>query len=152
MVWQDRFDLGVRVTWFSDERAGEYETTSLPGAGTFLLGAATSDPDGNLFVILIEAGDGAPETAREAFLVAFDGDAAERNRRPLDTSREGLNIVRWGTTESQQNHVTMRWSGGHVGVMLARTMLRSGDGLNHQGGIALVYDASTLQVSASERV
>jgi len=35
---------------------------------------------------------------------------------------------------------------GMVGAVLARTMTRGGDNLNHQGAIAIVLDASTLEV------
>merc|ERR1719203_2585636 len=42
----------------------------------------------------------------------------------------------------------MAWNtnSGLIGVVLSRTMTRGNDGLNHQGAIALVLDAATLDV------
>lgn len=47
------------------------------------------------------------------------------------------------------NVASMAVTGGQVGLMIGRTMHRSSDGLNHQGGIAVVFDADTLQVRSN---
>ena len=38
----------------------------------------------------------------------------------------------------------MRLANGQLGIMVARRLHRGGDGLQHQSGVALVYQADTL--------
>ena len=42
----------------------------------------------------------------------------------------------------------MAYSGGKLGLMLARRILRREDGLQHQSGSAFVFDAETLAMDA----
>lgn len=45
-----------------------------------------------------------------------------------------------------ESGASLAWdeAGGTIACAIARTMTRAGDGLNHQGGIAIVVNASTL--------
>ena len=109
-----------------------------------VLAAATSDPDGNLYVLHIQPGNGTPNDVRQAWLIKSDADGNELTRATVDTSREGLNMTIFGSHQDADNHGTLKWSNGKLGLMLTRTMTQSDDGLNHQGGIAAVFDADTL--------
>ena len=63
----------------------------------------------------------------------------------LDTSPNdgGLNVHSYFTAGA-----SMAWdvARSELGVVLSRTMAKSSDGLNHQGAIAVTFDASTLEV------
>ena len=109
-----------------------------------VLAAATSDDDGNIYVLHIETGSGKPNDVREAWLIKSDADGQEIHRGEVDTSREGLNMVIFGGHQSADNHGTLKWSNGRLGLMLTRTMTQASDGLNHQGGIAAVFDDASL--------
>ncbi len=110
-----------------------------------VLAAAASDPDGNLYVLHIEAGNGKPNDVREAWLIKSDPEGNELHRAEVDTSREGLNMTIFGSHQDADNHGTLKWASGRLGLMLTRTMTQAGDGLNHQGGIAAVFDDDTLE-------
>ena len=47
-----------------------------------------------------------------------------------------------------ESGASLAWdeAGGTIACAIARTMTRAGDGLNHQGGIAIVLNASTLEL------
>jgi hypothetical protein len=65
--------------------------------------------------------------------------------RTLDTSTSGLNMYSFFSSGG-----AMEWDVRHatnvLGLMLPRTMLQGGDGLNHQGCIAVTFDPATLEV------
>ncbi len=146
VVWQDKRDGEVWVTWLSDSEPSRHRTApiaSVEGGGV-VLAAATSDPEGALYYLLIQEGDGRPFEARRTWLVATEPDGSERQREELDATAEGLNMVEFGWLQEARFHAVLRWSDGNLGLMLARTMTQSGDGLNHQGGIAAVFHAGTL--------
>jgi hypothetical protein len=44
---------------------------------------------------------------------------------------------------------SMSYSKGNLALMFARTMNKSSDGLNHQGGIAVVFDANNLEIKSN---
>ena len=63
---------------------------------------------------------------------------------PLDTSAVGLNVISFNGT--LPNVASLEYLNGRLGLILGRKMHKSGDGLNHQGAIGVVFDASTLAV------
>lgn len=139
VVWQDTANLTVSVTWFG---AGLQtpNTVALANERKELLGAACCAPDGTLYYLTFEAGSGVQDgRARTMGVYRAGADGKPLASGKLDTSAAGLNAVSFG------DYVTsMAWSDGRIGVMCGRTMHRSADGLNHQGGIAFVLDAGTL--------
>ena len=145
VVWQDRATGVPQVTWLSDTDPGEHSTSPLPSIDGTVMAAAGSDEEGDIFLLLIQEGSGVPNDPRDAWLVRCGPDGVESLRRPLDTGPEGLNMVTFGTRQATSNQAALKWSDGVLAIMLARQMTQSGDGLNHQGGIALSYDAQTLE-------
>ncbi|MDP6943261.1 MAG: hypothetical protein QF464_03855, partial [Myxococcota bacterium] len=110
-----------------------------------VLVAAASDDAGNLYALHIQSGSGVPDDVRAAWLIKCDAEGQEVTRRQVDATEEGLDVVEFGGHQDADNHATLKWSAGRLGLMLARTMTQSADGLNHQGGIAVVFDAETLE-------
>ncbi len=115
------------------------------GVAAEVLAAATSDAAGNIYMLHIQAGSGVPNDVRVAWLIKSNAEGQELHRRELDTSKDGLNMASFGDLTNADNHATLQWSAGRLGLMLTRTMTQSGDGLNHQGGIAVVFDDETLE-------
>lgn len=89
----------------------------------------------------MQPGSGAPNTPRHATLTKAGPTGAALATVALDTSNfgNGLNIAQFTGWVATMKHLN-----GKVAVMIGRIMLQSGDGLNHQGGIALVYNGTTL--------
>src|SRR5262249_39910848 len=65
------------------------------------------------------------------------------NTTSLDTTVNGLNMVEFFKVAS------LKYLNGKIALMLGRIMTQTPDGLNHQGGIAVVFDAATLGVDAN---
>jgi hypothetical protein len=64
----------------------------------------------------------------------------------LETRRSGLNVVAEGP-QAYVGHASLTFSEGRLALLLARTMHQADDGLNHQGGIAAIFDARTLALT-----
>jgi hypothetical protein len=111
------------------------------------LAAATQDGKGNIYYLSIEKGDGAKRNrARKVRVYKVRPAGKLVKKRSLDASKKGLNIISFGSRYNLPDVASMRYSQGKLGLMIGRTMLRSADGLNHQGGIALVLDAASLKL------
>lgn len=142
ILWQDEKTADVYASRISDGFT-VHRQQKLQSVAGHELAAATADDAGNLYYILVEKsqGSGMPSTRRVA---AFKTDAAGKmaKRATLDASAKGLNITGFG-----DNYLcSLAYSNGRLGLILSRTMHRSSDGLNHQGAIAVVLDATTLAV------
>lgn len=61
----------------------------------------------------------------------------------FDTQRNGINVYEYFASGS-----SLAWNTNtnSLGWMLSRTMVQSGDGNNHQSCIAVILDASTLDI------
>jgi hypothetical protein len=144
VVWQsqatDGDDKGqIYVTWFGADPTSPDNTVALQQSGD-VLAAAASDDAGAIYTLTIQGGDGAPDNARTTTLTRIDTDGTT-TPATVDASPAGLNIVRF---DALTGSAAMRVANGQIAVMIGRTMSRTGDGLNHQGGIIRVFDAATL--------
>ena len=130
VIWQGKADA-VYLTWV-DADLGGHETLSLPSLAKGILMAGTSDDEGNVYYLLVQASKKAASDPLPTVLHKVNSDATPVTSAELDSSREGLNIFnpdgRWGGS--------MRWHKGTLALILPRRMHRSGDGLRHQGAIA----------------
>ena len=157
-VWQDYSSWVYWVSWFDDDLTS-FRTIELPRVRhDEQLAAATSDHDGNIYYLSIQAGDGTGgssgyEQARNAALYKVSSSGQQINRTVIDTSPEGLNVAAFDNEPDILNGpvrmysgADLEYSGGVLGLIFSRTMHRASDGLNHQGAIAVVFDAETLEV------
>ncbi len=145
MVWQDKEDASIQVTWLGSELSSQ-ETLDLPFSADADLAAATADGDGNLYYLMIQRGsgvnNGGADIARIATLYKVSATGQELLRKTLDTSSAGLNMVSFGDS----NVASLKYLNGKLGLMIGRQTHRTDDGLNHQGGIAVVFDANNLEL------
>lgn len=160
VVWQSRDNGAVYVTWFGSDPA-TFETKTLPTLPFSVLAAATSDPAGTLYTFMIQAGNGAcPRKDREATppvcnndvtragaLIKSDANGNELKRSSPDMGPTGLDVVEFGRIVSTRWVADMQYSNGLLGMIFGRVTHMSSDGLNHQGGVAAVFDANTLELS-----
>ncbi|OQW88961.1 MAG: hypothetical protein BWK78_08075 [Thiotrichaceae bacterium IS1] len=142
IVWQDKDDASIQVTWLGNELNSQ-ETVELPYSSDIDLVAATSDETDNFYYLTIQRGEGTTDnTARTATFYKVNAAGQELLRKTLDTSSTGLNMVTFGNS----NVASLKYLNGKLGLIVGRQMHRSDDGLNHQGAIAVVFDANTLEM------
>jgi hypothetical protein len=109
------------------------------------LAAATADGDGNIYYLTIQQGSGTDtgtDIARTATLYKYNSTGQALAQQTLDTSKEGLNIVTFGSS----NSASLQYLEGKLGLIVSRQMHKANDGLNHQGAIAVVFDSNSLNV------
>jgi len=145
VVWQDQSSHNVYMTWFSLDLLSSEKIEIYNGRD--ILMAAAADGVGQLVLIMVSevrpaAGD-QPTTATAIKVSSSSGQ--EIARRSLDTNKQfpGLDIHEFSTSGAS---IAWNTNTGMLGLVLARTMTQSSDGLNHQGAIAIVIEASSLSV------
>ncbi len=107
-----------------------------------VLAAAANDAVGNIYVMRIGTGKG---DARPVRLQKFSPEGRLLVEKLHDSSKQALNLYAYSDGIVKAPAVTsMAYADGTLGVILSRTMHKSGDGLNHQGAIAVTFDAATL--------
>lgn len=135
LVWQnsDRSQifssvLGVDLKTISTTslKLGEYEN---------LLAAVTTMDGTNYYLALNDLG-GSPTGN------LYRSKLGDKNlfAQPLDMARNEMNIY-----SQSGGYADLEFSRDTLLLMIARKMHASGDGLNHQGGIAVKFDAKSLQ-------
>ncbi len=143
VLWQSGETDAIHVTWVDAALQAPTTHTLTSTAGVQLAGG-TSDDLGNVYYLTVQR---APADRAEGFEVAatlhrarHDGEDAAA--QPLDVSAKGLNIYRFH--EGPLRSASVRFHKGNLGVILPRQMHMSGDGLRHQGAIALTFRAKDL--------
>ena len=136
MVWQDQ---KTKVIYISRFAAGfkSQKNTRLANPQKAELLAATNDAAGNFYYATYRGPKGNTSVA------LYKANAAGRlmTTKRYDTSKKGMNIY------SFRNYmVSLKHTRGKLALMIGRTMHKSGDGLNHQGGIAVIFDANNLNL------
>jgi hypothetical protein len=137
VLWQDKAE--VKVTWV-DAALGEPRTSALKSLPAAALVCGAADARGNLYYLMVETAAG--DSVKAAmYLAAPDGKPIKE--APVDTTQGGWNIYSYGG----------RWVGSMAiakdsgCLIIPRTMHMSGDGLRHQGAIAVTFppDLSRFQ-------
>ena len=137
VIWQDAGTHTIYLTRFSSDLQNA-STISLATERPGRLLAACADPSGNLYYLLAREQDD-PEILE---LAKTDAHGKLLARFVPDASKNGLNIFHM---KAPRVAADLQWSKGQLGMMLMRTMHKSADGLNHQGGIAVIFDAASLK-------
>ena len=143
VVWQDQSTMGVFYTEFNSD--GTFSRTiNLPNDASDNLLSATSNGTGDIIYGLGATGGAAGGVAPTSVrLIRYDLDAESVTiNQSLNTSTNGsdaINVWQIGGFPTK-----LYWSGNRLGMNILRTYALGGDGLNHQGGWAVMYDADTL--------
>jgi len=144
VIWQDQQLFTVHATWLGlDMRSAETQTI-YSGTDAHLVAVAFSGDDE---LILLLVGRTRPTDKRQSVEVKVAKIQCMTGQtlatKALDSSKSGLNVHAFSSPGA-----SMVWNSqtGMVGVVLARTMTQASDGLNHQGAIAFVLDAASLEI------
>ncbi|CAE7430262.1 nup98 [Symbiodinium natans] len=143
VVWQDFTNEAVKLTWLAADFLSS-QTVQLSALSSTIFVGAVGDGTGNVVLLLGAAGSPTDKTATSsAEVVKYDAAGNEVLRAALPSGKSDLNIYAFSSSGA-----SLAWDtgSGTIAVSLARTMTKASDGLNHQGGIAFVLDASTLQI------
>lgn len=136
MIWQDQKNKNIYVSRFAVGFKNQ-KNIRLPTPQKAELLAAANDAAGNLYYITYRGSKG--NTGIALYKTNALGRLIKTKR--YDTSKKGLNIY------SFRNYmVSLKHAKGKLALMIGRTMHKSGDGLNHQGGIAVIFDANNLKL------
>lgn len=145
VLWQDRASGAIYVTWV-DAGFGHHETIRLKGMPDGILAAGTTDPWGNVYYLEIQKSsrdrDEAVALRANLHRAGPDGKPLAEGRVDMSKAKGAFNVYayggRWGGS--------MAYHQGSLGLILPRTMHRGGDGLRHQGAIAVVLSAHSPSV------
>lgn len=139
LVWQDEESNAIQLTKFGKDFKSE-STIKLPNSNGSQLAAATIDKDGNIYYLVVE--DRSEKSGTDVVTLYKTSKTGSFIKKSMpDVSKSGLNIYHFGNYMAD-----LEYSDGKLGLFIARTMFKSSDGLNHQGGIAVVFDANSLLV------
>jgi len=143
VVWEDFENQAVKLTWLAADFLSS-ETLELVSLSSLLLVCAAGDDQGDVVLFLGSEGAPSDKTATSsAEVVKFNAAGTELLRKSLPTSAQEMNVYAFSSSGAS---IAWDTDSGTIGVSLARTMTRASDGLNHQGGIAFILDASTLEM------
>lgn len=148
VIWQAPANGKLYVSWFA-KNFDSIRTTLLPHDEKAALASATSDGKGTLFYVMIAETSKVPAGTRDVRLYRTDRDGSKHQVKAQDAKKNdggGLNVWKFGTAKNMDNDSALQYSDGKLGMILARRMHLSDDGLNHQGAIAVVFDAEKLTV------
>jgi hypothetical protein len=138
ITWQDKTSKNIYITTLSPDLLTSKTVQALVPVKTNLL-AAANDENGNFYIVVFTESN---EPAND-FITLCKVDKAGKlllQKKP-GSPKNVLDIYRI------ENYAgTMVYSKGTLGLFMGRRMTKSSDGLNHQGGIGVVFDATTLDV------
>jgi hypothetical protein len=140
MVWQDKEDKTIWLSRFAEDLKSQ-TSIQFPNSKGAVLVAATNDNSGNYYYAVVEQKTIASENDLLT-LIKVDKKGKEMERCIPETDVSGINLYRFSNYMAD-----MEYANGKIALFIARKMNKSSDGLNHQGGIALIFDASTLELS-----
>lgn len=139
VIWQDKVKQDILLSRFGKDLKSETNIKLTNPLDAQLI-AVTKDKSGNYYYLTVEnKKSNALSDVVTIYKVDTNGQIIVKSQP--ETSKSGLNIFRFGNYMADLEYLD-----GQLGLFIARTMHKSGDGLNHQGGIAVVFDANNLEV------
>lgn len=137
IVWQDNANSSLHLTVIGQD-VKKFQTTDLPNPNRGFLAAATGNQKGEVFYVTIAEGGSTPVNM---MMSKFTTTTKVHLKTIVDVSKSGANIFAY-----HQSVASLHFSNNMLVLMLARTMNKSSDGLNHQGGIAMLFDAAKMSL------
>jgi hypothetical protein len=146
VLWQDLQAGAIAVTWI-DQELLSHETYELSSEAGMRLAGGTSDDAGSIYYLTVQdaPGNRAADFEVAAVMHKAKPDGSGAIQRALDVSKSGVNI--YDFSSGVLRSASLRYSRGIIGAVLPRRMHMSGDGLRHQGAIALTFSAKDLKLT-----
>lgn len=135
ITWQDKTNKNVYITTLSPDLLTSKTVQALVPLKTNLL-AVASDENSNFYMAVFTEG-----TNDILTLCKLDQAGKLLLKKKHSSLQKDLDIFHIGDDAG-----AMVYSKGTLGLFMGRTMNTSSDGLNHQGGIGVVFDATTLDI------
>jgi len=146
VVWQDQDTSDIYMTWFASDLLSS-DTTKISSGPYHLLAAAS---DGQNSIVLIKLSTNPPADKKAGLdanaIKIHSTTGAEALSKALDTSKGTMNIHKHSSSGASMVWDTVNKK---IGLVTARTMTQAGDGLNHQGAAAYIFDAETLDLAST---
>ena len=136
-LWQDKNNKDILLTSYKADFTGQ-TTVLLKNTGKGLLLAACADEKGNIYYAISYTSD----NQLKFKLYKYSKSGVYITSKSHSTVKDGLNI--YEITEKYMN--TMRCKNGQLLVHLERRYHKGRDGLNHQGGTALLFESAKLRL------
>lgn len=139
IIWQDKDKHDILLSRFAKDLKSE-TTIKLANPSAAQLIAATNDNSGNYYYLTVQSKQNKGESDIVTLYKINTNGRVIIKSQP-ETSKSVLNIFRFNNYMADLEYLD-----GQLGLFIARTMHKSKDGLNHQGGIAVVFDSNSLKV------
>lgn len=143
VVWQDQKSGAINLTRLNADLKGQATVQVTLKNGMRLAAAATDQKA--IYLLLVQDGSQEDQKSKTAILQKADLAGKILMEKAHDSGPSGLNITEFG----EDNIASMALSNGNIGMILGRTMHKSEDGLNHQGGIGVVFSAANLTLTGN---
>ena len=140
-LWQDKNNKDILLTNYKADFT-EQITILLKNTGKGLLLAACSDEKGNIYYAISYSSDIPQEKGLKFKLYKYSIYGTYIASKSYSTDKDSLNI--YDITEEYMN--TMRCKNGQLLVHIERLYHKGRDGLNHQGGTALLFESAKLRL------
>lgn len=139
VIWQNDSNE-VKLTQIQSS-LNKYQTQTLPSDGNKLI-AATSNGE-TFFYLTLDFSIKFAERPATLTLHRYDKDRKYLARK-IDTSKGSVNMI--ASNRSSVGLASLQYSNGTLALIIGRLMHQSTDKLNHQGAIAAVFNATTLEL------
>ncbi|MDX1905042.1 MAG: hypothetical protein SFU27_12870, partial [Thermonemataceae bacterium] len=140
LIWQDEKSKIIYYTVFSEDLK-QGKTSVLNSEKSEKLLAACIDDKNNLYYA-VSSDDYERNKGNDILsLYKTDKNGGKILKKSYNSDKKNLDIFAFGNYAA-----ALSYNNQTLAIFMARTMNKSGDGLNHQGGIALVFDSNTLEI------
>jgi hypothetical protein len=137
VIWQDMVNMSLYLSIIESD-VKKFQTVELPNPNRGFLAAATGNEKGEAYYVTIFETNAKPvdmmvskySTMTKSFL-----------KTSVDVSKSGANFFSY-----QQEVASLQFSKDRLLLMIARRTHKSSDGLNHQGGIALLFETGNMSL------
>ena len=138
ILWQDQKTNAIIQSTLKTDYTG-YSEIELPNTSLGKLAAAAMDEDYNFYYLTIKTTNISTQQD-EAYLQKCTPGGKLLLEKKLDASKNGINLFRFNNYSA-----ALVYSKNKLALLFERQMTKSSDGLNHQGGIAVLINPANLE-------
>jgi hypothetical protein len=140
-LWQDQNNKVILLTSYKADFTGQ-STIPLKNTGKGLLLSACTDEKGNIYYATSYGSSESPDGGLKFMLYKYSKEGVYIASKSHNTDKNSLDI--YYVTERYMN--TMRCKNGQLLMLIERLYHEGKDGLNHQGGSALLFESTELRL------
>jgi len=137
-LWQDQSNFSINLTYLNSSFSSQ-TTKNIQSNNDEILLAATTDSTNYIYYLTYKE----KHNLVEIFLRKIDFDGKIILTKNFYSFANTTNIYK-----VYDNICSMKSDGISIIALLARTMYKSSDGLNHQAGLSMIFDCKTLELES----